>query len=69
MILRLLITRPTSSCVLQLKSDGSQVEEGYSVAAVHLSGTEQHGEQMICRTVLNNSLYSTGSIAGVQSIN
>lgn len=29
-----LITRPTSSCVLQLKSDGPQVEQGYSVAAV-----------------------------------
>lgn len=68
-ILWLLITRPTSSCVLQLKSDGPQVEQGYSVAAVCLSGTEQHGEQMICRTVHNNSLYSTGSIAGVQSIN
>lgn len=35
-ILWLSLTRPTSSCVLQLKSDGPQVELGYSVAAVCL---------------------------------
>lgn len=55
--------------MLQLKSDGPQVEQGYTVAAVCLSGADQHGEQMICRAVHNNSLYSTGSVAGVRNIN
>lgn len=54
--------------MLQLKSDGPQVEQGYTVAAVCLSGTDQHGEQMICRTLHNNSLYSTGSIAGFRTL-
>lgn len=62
------IARATSSCVLQLKSDGPQVEQGDSVAAVSFPGTNQHQEQMIYRTVNNNRLYSTPLVAGSSEV-
>lgn len=56
--------------MLQLKSDGPQVEQGYSVAAVSLPGTNQHQEQMIYRTAdKNNRLYSTPLVAGDHGFN
>lgn len=68
-MLWLLIARATSSCVLQLKSDGSQVEQGYSVAAVSLPGTDQHSEQMSYGTVNNKIVQYCVGRGGTQLIN